>query len=292
VFITGSNAKMLSSEVAGALGGRFIIREILPYSFTEYLSAAGVVPSEHWELTQMRFEIRRLFNDYFYFGGFPDTFLFEEKRLWLHDLYQKVLYGDVIARHSIRNDFALKLLVKKLAESVMADISYTRLRNIIASAGISVGTTTIIEYLSYLGESYLSFELTNWNAKFSERESSKKYYFTDNGVLSLFLLNPENRLLENLVAVELRRRGKTVYFLKDNYEADFYLPEESLMIGVTLNCDNPQTEQREVTSLLKLSEKHGAQNLMIITLDDERIVERKNRVVAIVPVVKWLVGVG
>lgn len=120
VMVTGSNAKMLSSEIATTLGGRFVIREIWPFSFLEYLSYRGVTLQNNWQYdSKLLHEIARRMDDYFYYGGFPESFDLLDKREWINSLYQKILLGDIVARHGIRNTRSVRLLAKKMADSVM-----------------------------------------------------------------------------------------------------------------------------------------------------------------------------
>lgn len=289
VFITGSNAQMLSREIATILGGRFQIYEVFPLSFEEYLKMNHLIPEKNWEYSSQRFEIRKLFETYFYFGGFPEINKFDEKKLWLRNLYSKIFFGDIITRYKIRNDFALKILVKKLAESVHDEITFTRIRNIIQSSGIKIGTATIIEYLSHLNESWLVFKIENYFAKITEKETSGKYYFIDNGILSLFLLNPETILLENIVALQLKRKyGNDFYFLKKNYEVDFYVPEEKLMLQVSHKQTKPETENREINAMQVLSDTIETKSMVIITLDIEKQVDSGKNKISFIPVWKWL----
>jgi predicted AAA+ superfamily ATPase len=289
IFVTGSNANMLSREIATTLGGRFLIKEIFPFTFAEYLNASGLKVDNNWEFSSQRFEIRKQFDEYFYFGGFPEILKFKEKRMWLDNLYQKIFYGDLIARYKIRNDFALKLLIKKMAESLHDEVSFNRIRNIIQSTGTKIGTATVIEYTSYLEESWLVFGIKNYLAKISERETSKKYYFIDNGILSLFLQNPETILLENIVACRLRQLfDNQLFYVRSKVEVDFYIPSIKTLIQVAYTIANIETENREVESLLTIGEAVGAENLMIITLDDDRIITRNSVEIKVIPVWKWL----
>ena len=138
VFVTGSNAKMLSKEIYTTLGGRFIAKEIFPFTFSEYLAFHQVKLDKNWEYGDARLLVIKLFKDYFYYGGFAESFLLKDKRSWLNALYQKVFLGDVILRNEIRNENAIKILVKKLAESVMQPLSLARIKNIIESDRKSV----------------------------------------------------------------------------------------------------------------------------------------------------------
>ena len=288
IFITGSNAKMLSSEVATTLGGRYLIKNIYPLSFSEYLTAGKVKLTEHWQLSKQRYEIRRKFGDFFKFGGFPELLLFKEKRIWLENLYQKVFYGDLVARYKIRNDFALKVLIAKLAESIHDGVSFNRMKNVIQAAGTAIGASTVIEYVKYLEESFLVFGVKNYLAKMAEKESQKKYYFIDNGLITLLQDSPETKLLENIVAITLKRRfGSEFYFARDNAEVDFYIPKTKTLIQVAYSLAG-QTERRELESLIKIQQRIKAKNLLCITMDEEKTIEFMEKKIECVPVWKWI----
>ena len=290
IFVTGSNAQMLSNEIATTLGGRFLIQEIYPFSFNEYLIANGQLLFDNWEFSSQRFEVRRLFDDYFHFGGFPEILKFKEKRIWLNNLYQKIFFGDLIARYKIRNDFAMKLIVKKMAESIHDEMSFNRVKNIIQSTGIKIGTSTVIEYLLFLEETWLMFSIQNYLSKINDRESQKKFYFIDNGILSLFLLRPETILLENIVAIALYRRFKDQFFyLRGQNEVDFYIPQERCLIQVAYNLTLSDTKVREENALVKNYPGVEVNRRMIITMDTEKVYEVDNCKIEVIPVWKWLV---
>ncbi|MCL2283117.1 MAG: ATP-binding protein [Fibromonadales bacterium] len=290
VFITGSNAKMLSKEIATTLGGRYLIKHIYPFSFAEYLTANKIKLKEHWQHSGKRYEIRRKFEDYFKFGGFPELLHFKEKRIWLENLYQKVFYGDLVARYKIRNDFALKLLIKKMAESIHNGVSFNRMKNIIQSTGTPIGVSTVIEYAGFLEESFLVFSVKNYLAKMTEYENQKKYYFMDNGFVTLMQISPETMLLENLVAITLKKQyGDEFYFARDDVETDFYIPKTKTLIQAVYNL-SAQTEERELASMLKIQQKVKAKTLLLITLDEEKIIEFKGEKIQCIPVWKWVLS--
>ncbi|MDR3002348.1 MAG: ATP-binding protein [Fibromonadaceae bacterium] len=290
VFITGSNAKMLSKEMATTLGGRYLIKNIYPFSFLEYLTANKVKLKEHWQHSSKRYEIRRKFGDYFKFGGFPELLHFKEKRIWLENLYQKVFYGDLVARYKIRNDFALKLLIKKLAESIHDGVSFNRMKNVIQATGTPIGVSTVIEYAGFLEESFLVFSVKNYLAKMAESEKQKKYYFIDNGFITLMQASPETMLLENLVAITLKKQyGDDFYFARNGVEADFYIPKTKTLIQAVYAL-SAQTEERELNSMLKIQQQVRAKNLLLITLDEEKTIEFKGEKIQCLPVWKWMLS--
>ena len=142
------------------LGGRYIPIDVYPYSFKEFLIANNVpVTGNHLLSTEGKAEILRKFNDYFYFGGFPEGAEFSVKRDYLTSVYQKIYLGDIAARHTIDNTFALRIIFKKLAESVKQPLSFTRIANIVSSTGAKVGTQTVINYMEYAKDAWLILSL-------------------------------------------------------------------------------------------------------------------------------------
>ena len=287
VYVTGSNAKMLSKEVATTLGGRFFIYDAYPYSLKEYLAAQQLELKEHWEYdTVQRSEVKRHLNEYFYYGGLPEILLFKNKRAMLSSLYQKIYLGDICARNNIKSDRVMNILIKKMAESVKQPLSYNRLKNVIAATGMTISVPTAIDYVGYAADSWLVLPMENEVGKLAEKESQKKYYFIDNGLLNLFLMNAETSLLENMVAVELcRRYGKeNVYFLNAEKEIDFIVPDEKLAIQVSYSIKDEATRNREVYPLVKYAKGHQDWKCLLITYDEESMEEG----ISVIPVWKWL----
>ena len=147
VYVTGSNASMLSREISTTLGGRYLTKYVTPYDFDEYLTAQNVPHDTRALLrTKANGRIRSYCAEYLQYGGFPEAIQYTAKREYISSVYQKILLGDIITRNGIRNDYAIKILMKKLAESVKSEISYTKLHGILKSIGISVGKESIIDY--------------------------------------------------------------------------------------------------------------------------------------------------
>ncbi len=293
VYITGSNAKMLSSDIQTTLGGRYIPVEVYPYDFKEFLAANSLTVNDNTLLsTEAKSQVLRYFNDYFYFGGFPESAGFPSKRNYLTTVYQKIFLGDIATRNSVDNTFALKLMFKKMAESVKQPLSFTRIANIVSSAGAKVGKNTIINYVEYAKDSWLITPIQNIAAKLADKESNPKYYFTDNGILNLFLLDGNTSLLENMVATNLLRKyGRTdsVFFYNKDIEVDFYIPEQSLAIQVSYSLDNSSnTLDREINALLKIANVLYTSRLIIITRDTEKQLIIDGKTIEVIPVWKWL----
>ena len=290
VFITGSNAQMLSREIYTTLGGRFIAKEVFPFSFREYLQYQGVVLDKNWEYNDLRPKVIKLFRDYFYFGGFAESFTINDKRSWLNSLYQKILLGDIVCRSDIRNENAIRVLVKKMAESVMLPSSLSRIKNIVDSTGATISYNTLTNYLQYLTDAYLVFGISNFSDKLSNKETFKKRYFFDNGLLNNFLFDPETKLLENMVAIDLKKKyGDDLFFYHKNVEVDFFVPKERRAIQVSYGMVHEVTRQREINALLKLSEVYQLDRLEIVTFDEETTsIQNGGVTIQILPVWKWL----
>ncbi|WP_303005138.1 ATP-binding protein [Bacteroides congonensis] len=290
VYVTGSNAKMLSSEIATTLGGRFIVQNVYPFSFRECLKANNIMVEPTWYFKN-RAEIVRSFSEYFYYGGLPELELVEgaEKRQWLSNLFNKIFFGDLITRYSIRNDLAMKVLIRKLAESVKQPSSFSRLSNIVSSAGAKTTTDTIIDYLEFLQATWLIFSLENYASKLAEKVSNRKYYFIDNGLLNLFLIDPVTSLLENLVAITLRKKYEDeLYFYHQNIEVDFYIPAEKLAVQVSYSLKEETTRKREITALLKMAAVMEVEKLLVITNDEEEVITENGKEINVIPIWKWL----
>lgn len=289
VYITGSNATMLSSEIATTLGGRYLIKDIYPFSFSEYLLYKKIDLSDKNARFKFRTAITKEYEEYFRNGGLPETLQMADKRAWISSLFNKIFFGDLVTRHQVRNDFALRIMIRKLAESVKQPTSYNRIASIASTVGKKISVDTVIDYMGYLQESWLILPYENIAAKLIDKESNRKYYFIDNGILNLFLLDPATSLLENQVAVRLRQKyGNQVYFYNKNVEVDFVVYDEGIAIQVSYSLSDPETEKREVDALLKLNKVLPMRKLMIISKDEERDITVNDVTIQVIPVWKWL----
>lgn len=289
VYITGSNAKMLSRDIQTILGGRYIDIAVYPFSFKEFLSAKGIKLGTRWQYGRKRGEIERAFEEYFQWGGFPELLHFKEKRVWLNGLYNRIFFNDLIVRNKIKNEEALRLTLRKLAESLCQPLSFTRLCNMIKAVGVSCSTSTIIEYLNHFTDSCLIFSVQNFASRFVEKATTKKFYFVDNGLLNLFLLNNQSALLENICAIEMKKRyGIGLYYYLHNIEVDFYVPDENLAIQVSYKLADENTIKRETDALLKLHKLHPLNKAIIITKDEEKTITKNDLNIEFIPVWKWL----
>lgn len=290
IYITGSNAKMLSKEISTTLGGRYMVQNVFPFSFQEFLKSKNILLEKQWEYLDNS-HIKRAFYEYFHFGGLPELVVREEqfKRQWLGNLYNKIYFGDLISRYNIRNTIGLKVLVRKLAESIKQPQSYNRLANIVSTVAGKVKQETIVDYIEYIKETCMIFSIENIETKLQDKVSNQKYYFIDNGILNLFLLDPETSLLENLVGIYLYEKyGEDLYYYKDNIEVDFCIFEHSKAVQVSYNIEDAVTYERETKALLSYAKRYNCQDLYIITMDEEKDVTIDSTDIHIMPIWKML----
>ena len=295
VMITGSNAKMLSSEIATTLGGRYIPKEVFPFSFREYLEYKGIELDRNWIYDQGACsQISNTFDHYFTNGGLAESFNLEDKREYLNSLCQKILLGDIVERNKVRNARAFRLLTRKLADSVMQPSSLSRLKHIIDSSGDSISLPILKDYLEYLEESYLFFSIPNMSSSISEQSTIRKRYIVDNGLLNLFLFSGETKLLENIVACKLIRKYRNtpeetqVYYYNKNVEIDFCIPSAKMAIQVSYSLGDDATYRRETGALEKFLNVYPDFTAIVITRDNEQTIDINGHHINVMPIWKWL----
>lgn len=293
VYITGSNAKMLSSEMESVLGGRYLSKMIMPFSLCEALDHKKIPRDEEAFLTSSKLgRLKRGCSEYLSYGGLPQAQLLSNKREYIKSVYEKVLLGDIIEREQVKNKPALRLMIKKIAETVMHEVSFNSLAGNVKATGIKTSTDSMIEYVSYAENAYLLFRTRNYVSKFAQKESVPRFYFYDNGLLSLFLVDKDSALLENAVAVYLHRRfGEEVYYYKSaktGIDIDFYLPEEGVAIQVAYSLEG--AGDREIKSLVSFAEKtKGVKRMLIVTNEEENIITVGNFTIEVIPVYKFMI---
>ena len=298
VYITGSNAKMLSREVMTTLGGRYLSVEVYPFSFKEYLDFSGQKYDENSLLqTETKAKFMRLYNEYLHWGGLPESVGLPVKRDYVSSTFQKLYLGDICACNGISNPNLLRLMIKKIAESVKQPLSYNRISRILSSVGGKISVPTVGNYVQYCHDAWLLLRMHNIASPFVEKETISKYYFTDNGILNLFLIDADTSLLENLVAVTLLRKygndpdNERVFYYNSGVEVDFFVPDEGLAIQVCYNLSHSDgTYEREVSALKKLPSALDCKRRLIITYDEEATIEDNNGKIEVLPYWKWAIA--
>ena len=290
IIITGSNASLLSRELGTRLTGRYKSFEVYPFSFIEYLSFKRADFDKGWfYVAEKKVKLIKLFEEYFSSGGFPE-YLKNKDKDYIRTIFDNILYRDIIARYSIKRQKIIKELVNMLATNVSSLFTYNSLKK---SLGLA-NSITVKEYISYLNNSYLFFELQKFDFSIKRQlNAPKKIYLIDSvfNQLGLNFSMNKGRILENIVFIELKRRKKEVYYYSDNNECDFLVKEgikikEAIQVCYILNESN---KKREINGLLEAMEKFKLKKGLILTHEQEEEIKAKNKKINVLPVWKWLI---
>ena len=207
----------------------------------------------------------------------------------------KICLGDIVSRNKISNANLLRLLLKKLAESVKQPVSYNRLSNVLSSVSGKITMPTVSKYIEYSEDAWLLLRLRNVSAAFANKESLCKYYFVDNGVLNLFLLDGDTSLLENLTALTMFRKyghdkdNERVFFYNDKVEVDFYVPEDKLAVQASYSITQAEsTFDRELDALKKLPKVLPCDRRVILTYDESDTITDEFGTIEVMPLWKWI----
>ena len=290
LIITGSNAKMLSSEMATVLTGRYLQIEMLPFSLDETMRWKNISPEREEQSAQAIV----LADDYMRNGGYPETIPARSiTKNYLSTLFDSILLKDVAKRHKVRNTTDLYNLATYLLSNFCNPISANELAGELGLSSVS----TTKKFCDYLSEPYLFFFLPRFNNKLKlMSKAQKKVYVVDNGFVQSTVFNlSENlgRLLENQVFVELLRRGyipgKTLFYYRtrNDKEIDFVTRKGTKveqLIQVCYDMTSEKTRKRELDALVEAAEELHCDNLIVITNDQEAQIECKGKVINIVMV--------
>lgn len=291
VFITGSNARMLSAELGTHLTGRYIQSELFPYSFPEFLRFKNIHLSKNFiyspeETTQLK----KVFREYITTGGFPE-YLQTQMPDYLKFLYENIVYRDVLTRHQIRNTQTFLEMAHYLISNISKETSYNALRK---NFGIS-NAISAKEYIGYLEDAYLLFSINKFDYSLKKQLSNpKKIYCIDTGLASMvsFAFSENTgRKLENIIFLHLRRNHSGIYYHKSVYECDFLVVNQGKVenaVQVCRSLNEAETRKRELRGLFEAMQEYGLPEGYIITEDEEELIEENDVIVYVLPAWKYL----
>lgn len=297
IFVTGSNAKLLSGELATHLTGRYNEIHLFPFSFSEYcqyhhIDTQGIT-------TKAEAERKRAFMDYIHDGGFPEMQGLRNKRAYVQSLIEAILRKDIQKRFKIRNIEALRKLAHHLINNACQEINYDEMSEL-----LGIADKTAKKYIDYLGQAFLIQLLTRHSFKSKERVRNQKVYIVDAGLQG----NRDNVLaqenlgwrLENVVYIELLRRSAQnfldIYYHKPTpraKEIDFVVCDQSKaveLIQVAYEIDSVKAYDRETSSLIKASAALSCNRLTLIAFTQTRDVEIEGKTIHIISVLEWLLN--
>lgn len=262
IFLTGSNANMLSKEIATSLRGRSLSFEILPLSFPEFLSFRDIDCSD-LNSTTNKAKIQNSFNEYLEWGGYPEIAVAQTrfKSEILQEYFNVMLYRDLMDRYEIKDSSIVRYLLKRLIDSFTKEFSVNKLYNDLKSRGLKIGKTTIYRLVDQIFSIYLAACIEKYDPAVVKREmSNKKIYLHDNGMASAIRYSfskDRGKLLENLIFAAIRNKTEDIFFLKNGYECDFIVfPKNDnpsvIQVTETLNPDNLKRELKGLTKAREL----------------------------------------
>ncbi|MEZ4755038.1 MAG: ATP-binding protein [Bdellovibrionota bacterium] len=287
VTVTGSSAKLLSSEIATSLTGRTIQSTIWPLSFKEFLKFKGNNSCD-------RLDLLNSFREFMTHGGFPEVVLSDDlnfKKRLLRQYLNDITHKDIVNRYSIRNKKVLDSIILYYISNISSLHSYTSLNK-----AFGADVETISDYTQALEDSFLIFELSRFhrNLKVQKRDS-RKIYCVDTGMRnasSRSLSDDTGKLLENIVYIELRRNELDIYYYKGEKEVDFLVTENMKPIKAIQVCalemQTEKTRDREISALMECLTEFSLKEGLIITLDHEEKIELGSKTIWCVPAYKWL----
>ena len=295
LVITGSNARMLSSEMATVLTGKYLQVEMLPFSLEEFFNWNRL--DLHALKAEHKTESLVLADDYLRNGGYPEAVASRQlARSYLDTLFDSIIWKDVAKRHKVRNVSDLNNLAVYLVSNFCNPLSANELAEALNFS--SVNTTK--KYMDYLHEPYLFYYLSRYDNKLKlMKKAPRKVYVVDNGFVAskaFALADNLGRLLENQVFIELIRRGydieKTIFYYRsrNDKEVDFVLREGTRirsLVQVCYDMSSPKTEKREVDSIIECAGELKCDNLVIVTYNDKRTIEKDGYKIDVVPVTEF-----
>ncbi len=294
ILITGSNAKLLSGELATHLTGRYMKTELYPFSFSEYCDYKKINTAHN--TTKEIGLLRSAFDSYLHDGGFPELFNENRKQTYINTLVDNILKKDIEQRYSIKYKVAFENIANHLLNNAPSKINYIELKRL-----FGIGSDHTAEnYVSYAKNAYLITGLLKFSFKSKMRINDEKAYAIDVG----FMNKRENAMagenlgwrLETIIYIELLRRYKPqeydiYYYEETSGEADFVICKEKTVIQIIQVCydiSNEKTFKREKKGLLLASQKTNCNNLLIITDHDNAKLSENGKNISIIPAYAWL----
>ncbi len=293
IILTGSNASLLSKEFGTRLTGRYKVFEVYPFSFNEFLLFKNMaVKKDDFYLSEKKINLQNLFEEYLVSGGFPE-YLKNQDEDYLKTVYENILYKDIIVRYSIKKEKILKELVSMLATNASCKFTYNSLKKTLGLGN----AITVKEYISYLGNSYLFFEVLKFSHSLRQQlNSPRKIYLVDqafNKVSGLTFTPNKGRNLENLIFIELKRQNKEIYYYSNKNECDFLVKEGNIItkaIQVSYILDESNRE-REINGLIDAMNALKLKEGLIITFEQTEDIKIEDKRIKVIPAYRWIIEV-
>jgi len=290
IIITGSNSKLLSSEISTVLTGRSINFKLFPFSFLEFLSFKKLDLKNYRLDKKLQIKLKKLFKDYFKKGGFPKM-IKENNNIILRELYQNILYRDILNRFNKNLIKQIKEISLYLQSNIATDLSLRTLSKISAIKNLS----TLKEILDSFEQSFLFFSTSKFDYSVKKQiQNPKKIYCIDNGLsntVGFRFSKNKGKLLENLIAIELLRKDLEIFYFRRKNECDFIIKKGLKVVQAIQICwkINDENQDREINGLLEAMQEFKLKESLILTFDQEDKFEIDGKKIIVKPVWKWLI---
>lgn len=299
IYICGSNATMLSTELSSALRGYPLEYETYPLSFNEYCRFKGINTSSYLE--QDKAKLRTAFEEYNQESAFPEIVLTSSKSeqlKLLHGYFDTMLLKDLAEHYKISNTSVVRYFVKRVMANLTKPTSINAIYKDIKSQGMKVGKDDLYLWANYICDIFMFIRISKYDRSLVKGQKSlDKYYCIDNGIRGAVLMpqsHDNGKNLENTVFMQLNRSklpsDKISYYQGDS-ECDFVLQRNdsvAQLIQVTWDMSDESTREREINGIWEASTTTGCNNLLIITKDEEAVITREGKLINVVPAWKWL----
>lgn len=298
IYLTGSNSKMLSTEISTSLRGRSISYEVYPLSFYEYLLFKEI--STDLYVSETKGAVYNALETYLSSGGFPELTGINDKDILnriLQEYFDVMLFRDLVEHYEIRNIIALKFFLKRVFASATKQISINRIYNDLKSAGIKIGKNSLYDYIRMAESIFMVHTMKKYSSKISIQEfGERKVFVIDNGLLNSIVFKFSSdigKMMEQTVYWELKRRNYSVYFLKNGFECDFVIVSATgikNIIQVCYDISDSFTLKREVKGVVNAAKELGLKSGTIITYDNKDSLEEGGIVISIVTLAEFLLS--
>jgi predicted AAA+ superfamily ATPase len=290
IYITGSNASLLSKEIGTALTGRNYPINLFPLSFKELvIYKLGEITTKDFFDEEKKLKIKKTFAQYLENGGFPEVVISEFRPI-LQEYLKNIVYRDIMLRRRIKSEINLREIVSFISSNIGVPLSY---ENIAKTTEIK-SRMTVKNYISYLLDTYLFFSIPKHSFSIKKQiYNPDKMYLIDSGMYQeVAVISSPNtgRILENVVFLELKNRNKEIFYFSDKKECDFVVVSKrkiESLIQVTDHLDK-NNRDREIAGLLEAMEKYKFSNGLILTSDDEEEIKMEDKIISVKPIWKWL----
>lgn len=292
-YITGSNALMLSKELGTKLTGRHIRLTLFPFSFKEFLKFKSYeFEKNDLYLSEKKAKLKNFFEEYMFKGGIPEYLKYGRKEI-ISQVYEDILYKDILVRYGLKEELVLKQLSKYLLSNFTSEFTYNKLKTLLGLGS----SNTVKSYISYLENSYLIFTLDKFDYSLKKQiMNPKKIYVADSAFIenvSFKFSKDIGKLLENIVFLQLKRQDLEIYYHSEKKECDFIVKEKekiTMAIQVSLSLENQETRKREIDGLIDAMKTYKLKEGLILTLDEESEMNIDGFNIKVLPVWKWLLG--